>query len=89
MKRIRAGSPAEQSLLIQKAIRDSAKMPCTLCGGKPFVGGVFAPYTKKFTQHTGSSPAVVYTLCKKCNKKPDKIQLVEDVILKDLAASSN
>jgi hypothetical protein len=87
MKKIKVGTSAEQIILIHQAM--SSKMPCVLCGGKPHVVGVFAPYSKKFLQHCKLGSIVVYSLCRKCNKKKDKLALIDDAILQDLAAESN
>ena len=87
MKRIKVGTPAERFVLIHKAM--SSKMPCVLCNGKPYVVGVFVPYSKKFLQHCNLGSIIVYGLCRKCNKKKDKLALIDDAILQDLAAESN
>ena len=87
MKRIKVGTPAERSILIHQAM--SSKTPCVLCGDKPYVIGMFIPHNKKFLQHCKSGSIIIYSLCRKCNKKKNKLELIDDAILQDLAVESN
>ena len=58
---------------------------CLLCGGKPAVIGVFVPEKpEKWGARAGKLRMLRYCLCKKCNEKKDKAELVEKIIRAEL-----
>ncbi len=59
---------------------------CLLCGGKPSVIGLFVPENSEAWGGCKDKVRLFrYCLCKRCNKKSDRAERVEKVILSELA----
>ena len=65
----------------------SKKTPCLLCGRRAWIGAAFFPNNQQAVgAPAGKTRAVLYSLCKKCYRKPDHPDRVEKRIFGDIAA---
>ena len=87
MTRKRNKKPTE----LKPDIRELWHLPgldtCLLCGGKPYIGGIFYPdeENKNLYPHNdlkeGKMRTFLYTLCKICFENPDSMRMVEITIM--------
>jgi len=68
---------------IKMMVAQCSKSPCLICGGVPYVVGLYTPSRhdqKKYGTPKGKVRQSFYSLCAKCTKAADKYQQVEAIL---------
>lgn len=60
---------------------------CFLCGGRQAFTGIWFPKRQDLVEApAGKTRAFIYTLCRKCKRKPSTADRIEHVVLAQFAA---
>ncbi len=65
------------------------RRPCLLCGGRQYITGVWVPSNQaRVHAPPGKLRTCLYSLCKKCKRKPGTIAAVEARLIAEATAKA-
>jgi hypothetical protein len=89
-RRRQRGRTARARAVVSEGLRRVAGRPCTLCGGRARLVGVWCPppgLSGRLGAPPGKYRAVAYPICDDCRATPGALTRVEDQIVGSFGAS--
>ena len=67
--------------LVRKKISEALSTSCLICGGRPYVAGIFLPdCSEDFGGVPGKQRCIFYSLCKRCFEEGPDREAIEKIL---------